>query len=118
MLADYRDDEGKPASGLRLHVPGFLMSSFKVLENFAFQLRKRHNGELTKYIKFDEFERNLYLQVRHKRETEWIVFTPEQAKKELDKENGQKAQRSRLLSGNCPDPVSYTHLTLPTIYSV
>ena len=98
MLADYRDNEGKPTCGLRLHIPGFLMSTFKVLENFAFHLRKKHNGELTRYIKFDEYDRTLFLQVRHKRESDWVVFSPAQAKEELDKENTSKAQRSRLLS--------------------
>ena len=75
------------------------MSTFKTLENFAFQLKKRNNGDLTKYIKFDEFQRSMYLQVRHRRESDWITFTAEQARREMDKENNQKTQRSRILTG-------------------
>ena len=98
MLADYRDDEGRPTCGLRLHIPGYLMSSFKILEQFGYYLRQKHNGELTKYIKFDEHDHSLFLQVRHKKETDWITFNVEQAKIEMAKNNNLKPQRSRLLS--------------------
>ena len=98
MLADYRDEERRPTCGLRFHIPGHLMSSFKILESFSFHLRNKHNGELSKYIKFDEHDLSLFLQVRHKKENEWITFTVEQAKVEMDKNNAIRAQRSRLLS--------------------
>ena len=98
MLAGFRDEDGRPTCGLRLHIPGFLMSSFKVLESFSFYLRNKHRGEITKYIKFDEHEQTLFLQVRHKSENDWIFFSVDQAREEMAKNNSVKAQKSRLLS--------------------
>ena len=54
-LADYRDGENKPTCGIRLHIPKKLMPSFKILESFGFEMRRKHErDEVKRHIKFDD----------------------------------------------------------------
>ena len=90
-LAGFRDIENKPTCGLSLHIPAKLMPSFKTLENFAFYLRKKNQGNVKTHIKFDTYGRTLFLQARHVNDDEWSNFTVEQARQELSEKNTRKA---------------------------
>ena len=74
--------------GLRLEIPQHLKSDFKVLENTAFKIRKKNPGSKTN-VKFSDEVMGLVLDFKTT-DSEWRTISP----------------------------VSYTHLTLPTIYSV
>ena len=95
-LSGYRDSANKPTCGIRLHIPGHLMSHFKLLESFAGTLRSMHNGEIKKYIKFDELNRSLFIQIKHDRDREWMDFTVEQARMEKDRLNSKRTKKSLL----------------------
>ena len=54
MLADYKDETGHPTAGMRMDVPDFLASTFKILDNYGARMRRIHGKETRKYIKYDE----------------------------------------------------------------
>ena len=97
-LAGYRDSSNKPTCGIRLHIPGHLMSQFKLLESFGATMRNQHNNEVKKHIKFDELNRCLYIQIKHERDREWVDFSVEQARIEKEKLNA-KNHGSLIYSG-------------------
>ena len=63
-LADHVDDSGRPRAGLRMDVPPFLMSVFKLLEEHGRKMRARYGPEFKRHIRFDDAARSLYLNVR------------------------------------------------------
>ena len=73
-----------------------MMTAFKTLEAYGYYLKNEHREDVKKYIKFDEFDESLYLQVKHTKDDDWVTFTPEQAKRELNLKNDRKVQRSHL----------------------
>ena len=97
-LAGYRDENGRPTCGLRLQIPGHLMTQFKVLENFAFSKKKDFGGKIKKHIKFDEAGRCLFLQMKHiVDDEEWSDFSFEQARDEQKKRNEKRVKKWILL---------------------
>ena len=98
-LARYVGSNGKPEAGIRMDIPAYLTSTFQMLENHAFNI-KRHNGPGTrKYIKFDEPTLDLYLEVKLPEEERWIRISPTQARglQRLDEETGIDVLHERLL---------------------
>ena len=95
-LAEYRDQDNKPTCGIRLHIPPHLMTAFKTLESYGYYLKNEHREDIRKYIKFDEYDETLFLQVKHAKDDEWLTFTPEQAKRELYQKNEKRVQKSHL----------------------
>ena len=96
QLAGFRDDEGRPTCGLRLQIPQHLMGQFRTLESFAFVHRSRHKGEVRKHIKFDDANACLYIQIKHRKDDDWMTFSYEHAKMEQEKNNTKKTKRSFL----------------------
>ena len=101
-LANYRDEDGKPTCGLRLQIPGHLMSQFKALENFAFTKKRDFNGRIKKHIKFDDVNSCLFLQMKHFEDDDWSNFTYEQALAKQEKSNAKRVKKSLLLKS--PEP--------------
>ena len=95
-LASYRDVEGRPTCGIRLHIPSHLMNGFKTLEAYGVDLKRMHKNKLRKYIKFDEVEEDLFLQVKHDDDEGWMTFTPSQAKREKAEKNVRKVIKSNI----------------------
>ena len=95
-LSGYRDKDDRPTCGLRLQIPGHLMTQFRTLEAFAYSHRNRHNGNVKKHIKFDDSNYGLYVQLKHSRDDEWTNFSFETAKAEQEKNNAGRAKRSHL----------------------
>ena len=141
QLAGFRDEQRKPTCGIRLQIPGHLMPQFKALESYAYTQRNNHGpGDVKKHIKFDDASGNLFLQLKHFKDNDWINISYEKAKREQDKCNELREKKSHLFKPPAPadntaagssnggssankivtgsTSVSYTHLTLPTIYSV
>ena len=95
-LAEYKDIQNRPTCGIRLHIPAHLMNAFKTLEAYGVELKRQHRNKLRKYIKFDEAEEDLYLQIKHDDDDSWITFTPREAKKELAAKNVRKIIKSNI----------------------
>lgn len=79
-LSTFIDQNRKPLAGIRIDVPPYLSGVFKLLNAFGFHLRRLHGSETKKYIKFDEANLSLYLDVRLPDSDEWLQITPSQAR--------------------------------------
>ena len=79
-LAMQRDKEGKPLAVIRMDVLGFLLSTFKALNNYAYIVRKRHGKDAKTYIKFDDPELNLFLEVKLPGSERWLRISPDLAR--------------------------------------
>ena len=65
------------AAGIRLHVPGHLLTNFKVLENLGYQMRAV-DGSVRRVIKFDDQNLDLMMDVKIK--DRWRRVRPAEAK--------------------------------------
>ena len=111
-LAGYRDDDGRPTCGLRLQIPGHLMSQFKTLESFAFSKKRDFNGRIKKHIKFDDASGGLFIQMKHLDDQDWSNFSYDQALQEQEKGNARRVKKSLLLRS--PEPsTSQKEVELP-----
>ena len=72
-LASHRD-----SAGIRIQVPGHLMSTFRAFESLAYHLKQK-DGELRRVVKFDDDNLNLYMDV--KLFGSWRRILPEEATK-------------------------------------
>ena len=50
-------------AGIQLHIPGYLMSNFKLLENLGYRMRAA-NSDVRRVIKYDDENLNLMMDVR------------------------------------------------------
>ena len=96
QLAEYIDENRRPLAGIRIDIPIFLTGTFKLLTNYGYKLRKLHGEGTKRYIKFDEANLSLYLDVKLPDCEEWFQITPTQAK-ELQ-EQGNRTYFKRLQS--------------------
>ena len=80
LLAEFKDDQGRSQAGIRLDIPPFLMSTFKILNGHGHEIRNMHGRDTKRYIKFDEDRLTLMLEVRLPSSSKWIRITPEQAR--------------------------------------
>ena len=63
-LASYVNGDRKPTAGFRVEVPDYLGAEWKLLDDVGYQLKREHGPETRKYIKFDEYNYRLYLEVK------------------------------------------------------
>ena len=83
-------------AGIRIVVPGFLMTNFKALENLGYQM-KASKGEVRRVIKFDNEIMDLMMDVRFK--GVWKRVRPESAKNtsaQLDNSGPETMTVSRI----------------------
>ena len=69
----------KDSAGIRLELPDFLQSNFNVLQNAAYQIKKKSPGA-RRNILFDDHCLNLALDVKLKEAAEWQRILPEDAR--------------------------------------
>ena len=86
-LAAYRAEDGSPTAGIRIDVPPFLMSSFKLLNDHGHEIRRAHGSETRRYIKFDEDNLSLVLEVRLPGQQKWTRIKPQQARQFCDEKD-------------------------------
>ena len=79
-LAPLVDKEGQPQAGVRMDVPGFLMSTYNDLKSYAFQTRQSHGRGTKTHIKFDNGKFDLYLEVKLPLSENWLRILPEKAR--------------------------------------
>lgn len=95
LLRTYVDANRKPTSGIRIQVPNHLEPTFKLLEAYGYDLRNAHGRELRRYIKFDDFERDLFLQVKFPNVDEWVDITPTEARLSRTRKNNRRVASAR-----------------------
>ena len=102
-LAAYVDEDRRPTAGFRVDVPDFLGAEWKMLDELGFQI-KRDNGPGTRrYVKYDDYNYSLYLEVRLPGSTSWTKISPESATRmrrkrerdDLEKMNGWGPDRGK-----------------------
>lgn len=69
-------------AGLRLEIPDHLLGSFRVLNDLAFELKKK-NGNLKRNIKFDDANLDLAMDVCPDTGRQWRTVTPGEARQTL-----------------------------------
>ena len=98
-LADYTDRNRKPTCGIRMEVPESLMPTFKLLKRYEFHLRKSEETPVKCHIKFDDYKRSIFMQVRFKSEgEEWMSVSPEEAYEAMKKVETKRNVRLRSLN--------------------
>ena len=101
-MASYVDSDRKPTCGIRMEVPAHLLPNFKLLKRYGFCLRRRE-GNLKSHVKFDDYKKNLFMQVRFSGEgEEWLNIYPDEAHEAMRKMDTKKSVRLRSL--NSPPP--------------
>ena len=103
-LAEYVDEERKPTCGIRINIPEPMLPTFNMLQRYGFLLKRRHRG-LKKYIKFDDYKKSLFIQVRLDMESEWMNVSPEEANSFLADNDKRKNLRSCSLRSPTHDHV-------------
>ena len=104
MLASYVDSEKRPLAGIRMDIPDYLGSDFRTLQNYGMKMRSIHGPDTRKYVKFDDANLAIYLELRLPGESTWIKLTPARARElddhsdrdEIDR-NGKKLTAKRAL---------------------
>ena len=92
-LAPYRDDNNKPTAGFRQQIPQFLMSAHKLLTETGFQLKRQHGPTLRWYIKYDEENYGLYLEVKLPGTYSW-----QRVSLQMAREMREEAGRSEVMA--------------------
>ena len=79
-LSVYRNESGAPTAGVRMDVPPYLLPTFRLLNDHGFEIRRVNGPETKRYIKFDEENLSLLLEVRLPGRTKWVKIRPDQAR--------------------------------------
>ena len=99
-LAGFIDHERKPTCGIRMEVPSHLLPAFRVLQRYSFSL-KRKFPSMKKHIKYDDFVRSIFLQIKIDDSSEWMNISPEEANSSLKR--GDIRRNGRLRSALSPE---------------
>ena len=79
-LASYVDSNNKPLAGIRMDIPMYLTGTFKLLSTYGYKLKQIHGEGTRRYIKYNETNLSLYLDVKTPDSDEWLKITLNQAK--------------------------------------
>ena len=105
-LAPYRDESGAPTAGIRMDIPPYLMATFNSLNNHGYEIKRANGPDTKRYMKYDEVNLSLYLEVRLLSSTKWTRIRPEQARIYGEEKDRQEYQtiRKTLLRTTSPSP--------------
>ena len=108
LLASYVDQAGKPRAGFRLDVPDYLGADFKVLYDYGNSMRRQHGKDTRRYIKYDDDDYSLFLELRLPGNPVWLRISPylaRELKEEADREDIANARSllSRPVRRSAPD---------------
>ena len=106
-LARYVDEDKKPTAGFRVEVPDYLAGEWRLLDDLGYRLKREHGPGTKKYIKYDDYNYSLYLEVRLPGSSNWTRISPESAdrmKRKKDKEDlahliGGTGSRTQRING-------------------
>ena len=104
-LSGYVDEDKKPTCGLRQEIPAHLLPSFKVLHKYGINLKKRLGTNMKKHIKFDDYTRSLFIQIKTDTDGNWINITPDEANSSIRRSDEKKRKELRaILSPDGEEP--------------
>ena len=104
-LAPYRDEKGLPTAGIRMDVPPFLLPTFKLLSDHGYDIRSANGPETRRYVKFDEDNQSLLLEVKLPGQSKWTRIRPSQARSWSEEKDKKDYHTIRLsLASNQPPP--------------
>ena len=83
-LANKIVGEGRPTMGLRLEIQQELDYTFRLLTRFGARLRARHGPGTKRHIKFDDFTRSLFANVKLPGDPSWTRVTAAMAREDMD----------------------------------
>ena len=86
-LAPYFDTNRKPTCGIKMSVPGALLPIFKLLQNYSFELKNRKGSGIKRHIKFDDYRRTLFLQIKEPEDKKWTVISADEASEAMGRLN-------------------------------
>ena len=93
---------GRPTAGIRLEIPKELTTSFKILEKYGQQLRRRHGQGLKRHVRFDDADQSLYLRVKLPGDVQWSRIPIEVARRGVqarDKIYSEEVEKRMDISG-------------------
>ena len=70
-----------------MQIPDYLEGMFKLLENYGYQVKKKHGNGTRRIIKFDQIERSLMLSYKLPDDDEWGWITPDMAMARKQRDN-------------------------------
>ena len=113
-LASYRDESGSPTTGIRMDIVPYLLPTFKLLNSHGFEIRNSHGNETRRYIKFDEDNLSLYLEIRLPGQQKWIRIKADQARSYSDEKDRIEYMNIRkdlmMPSSDCPSNPNFLPL--------
>ena len=95
-LSGYVDSSRKPTCGMRLEVPEHLTPAFRILKRYGFSVKKQ-NPSAKHHVKFNDYDKNIYIQVRIDIGEEWMSFNADEAQDQLKRAEKKKNSRTRSL---------------------
>ena len=87
LLANYIKD-GRPTAGFRLDVPDYLGGDFKVLMEYGFMMRRIHGKDTRRYIKYDDDNYGLIMELRVPQSNVYLRISPDLARS-MNEENAR-----------------------------
>ena len=96
LLATYVNSEGRPTAGIRMEVPEFLASDFKTLEQYGRRMRRMHGTATRKYIKYDDGNWGLIMELKLPESENWLNITPTAARSFLQNQDRQEIEQANI----------------------
>lgn len=78
-LAPFTNDHGKPTAGVRLEIPAHLSAEFQDFQIYGRTLHAKYGKGFKRYIKFDDKEEKLFMQIRLPEEEELLLVDRDMA---------------------------------------
>ena len=95
-MKSFIDDKGAPTAGMRMHIPNHLLPTFKLLNNYGYEMRKKFGPELRRYVKFDDINRSMLLQLKMPDADQWFEVLPEKAKEQMAKLRDKRMEEANI----------------------
>ena len=95
LLSEYVDQENRPTAGIRMDVPDFLAADFKTLDRYGLRMKNTHGKGTKRYIKYDEPNLGLILELRMPGDFTWLRITPSMAREFVDASDREDIDRNR-----------------------
>ena len=117
MLSEFVDKDGRPTAGIRLDIPDYLAGDFKTLTDYGIRMRHLHGKTTRRYIKYDEDNYTIYLELRLPHGRSYLKITPDLAKRMREEDDREEIQSARdSLRGrprlSAPESISANHTPL------
>ena len=95
LLSEYVDQDNRPMAGIRMDVLDFLSGDFKTLDRYGLRMKNIHRRGTKRYIKYDEPNMGLILELRMPGDLTWLKITPAMAREFVDASDKEEIDRNR-----------------------